>query len=133
MESSSAYESARLILRLYELRREPEMREAHDWFLASFHPGSADEIVAVLESENNERYRMVVGYWDMAASFVNHGAIELQMFLDACLESISAFSRIEHLLADLRVAIDSPRYLVHWERVMRSIPNSSEVFAHFRT
>ena len=38
---SSPYESANLILRLYELRRDPTMREARNWYARSFNPDTA--------------------------------------------------------------------------------------------
>lgn len=132
MEKSSVYESAQLILELYGLRREAKMREARDWFIARFHPQTAADVRAVLESPDNPKYRMVVGYWDMAASFVNHGAIDMQMFLDACPESVSTFSKLEHLLPELREMVGAPAYLTHWERVMRAIPGGRELFAKYR-
>src|SRR5687768_3884313 len=79
---SSAYESADLLLKLYDLRREPTMRQARQWF-GTFHPESADDITAALRSEHSSYYRMVTTYWDMAASFVNNGAIDEKMFNDA--------------------------------------------------
>lgn len=35
---SSAYESADLILKLYDLRREEVMRKAREWYMRQFHP-----------------------------------------------------------------------------------------------
>ena len=34
----ATYDDVNLILRLYELRREDKMRQAQQWFAASFHP-----------------------------------------------------------------------------------------------
>jgi hypothetical protein len=45
---SSAYESADLILKLYDLRREELMRKAREWYLREFHPQSAEDVVNVL-------------------------------------------------------------------------------------
>ena len=36
---------AELILKLYDLRREPEMRNARSWWFADFWPESADDIM----------------------------------------------------------------------------------------
>src|SRR5437667_12349940 len=76
------YESAKLILELYDLRREATMRKARDWFFR-FNPTSVEEIRAVVMSEYSGYYRMVTSYWDMAAALVNHGAIDEQMFNEA--------------------------------------------------
>ena len=41
----SREEQAALVLKLYELRREPAMREARAWFATRFDPVNAGEIV----------------------------------------------------------------------------------------
>ncbi len=75
-------EDANLILRLYEIRREPVMREARNWFF-TFNPTSAAEYMEAIMGEHSGHLRMVITYWDMAASLVNNGAIDEQMFNDA--------------------------------------------------
>ena len=70
------FESALLNLRLFELRREPVLREAREWFLRDFNPETFEELVALLGGERNASFRMVLGYWDMAASLVTTGAID---------------------------------------------------------
>jgi len=120
------YESAQLILRLYELRREPVMREARHWFVREFHPQTLDDVLAALGSEHNAHLRMVAGYWDMAASFVTHGAIDRQMFLDGNGEIVATFAKIEHLLPEVRAARNQPAFLKHVESLVRSIPGIDE-------
>src|SRR3989440_10249936 len=73
--------SAELILRLYELRREEVMRKARTWYFG-FHPESVEDITAVARGEHSAYFRMVTSYWDMACSFVNHGAVDEEMFKD---------------------------------------------------
>jgi hypothetical protein len=75
------FESALLNLQLFELRREPVLREARDWFLREFNPESFAELVALARGERNASFRMVLGYWDMAASLVTTGAIDADAFL----------------------------------------------------
>ena len=72
---STPYENADLLMRLYDLRREAKLRDARDWVIRSFNPGSPEDYTAALASEDSAKVRMVFGYWDMAASFVVHGAI----------------------------------------------------------
>ena len=72
----SKVESADLILKLYDLRREKKMRKARDWMF-SFNPTSADDIMQTMMNPDVGPYlRMVTSYWDMCAVFVNEGAIE---------------------------------------------------------
>jgi hypothetical protein len=121
---------ADLILKLYELRREPVMREARSWF-ATFNPKSTDDFVEVLTSDKSGYYRMVTSYWDMAASLVNNGAIDAQMFNDANGEHVFVYAKVEPFLADLR-AQGTPQFLVHLERLVKQIPNIDERLKYVR-
>ena len=111
---------ADLILKLYDLRREPTMREARNWFF-SFNPQTPNDFMDVLLGDKSGYYRMVVSYWDMAASLVNHGAIDADMFNDANGEHIFVFAKIEPFLPALR-EMGNPDFLVHLERVIKEIP-----------
>ena len=69
---------AEIIMRLYDLRRETEMRKARAWYAASFWPTSADDVIQVINVANpqeNAWFRQVSGYWEMAASFVLRGEL----------------------------------------------------------
>src|ERR671931_1863997 len=102
MAAPSPFESARLIPRLYELRREPVLREARAWFLRDFNPTTAEECLAVARGERNAWFRMVLGYWDMAASLVTFGAIDAAMFRAANTEIMATFAKVEPFLSRLR-------------------------------
>jgi hypothetical protein len=117
------FESAQLILKLFEMRREPLLREARTWFLRHFHPASIDDIRGVLASPDSGKYRMVIGYWDMAASLVSHGAIDREMFLDANGEIFGTFAKIQPLLADMRTNAQTPGLAKHIEAVVMSVPD----------
>lgn len=121
---STPYESARLNLKLFELRRDPLLREARTWFLRTFHPESVDDVVAVLSGPDNAKCRMVLGYWDMAASLVGHGAIDAASFRDAHPEILATFAKVRPFLADLRRLNNAPDYLRHTERVVIGFPNA---------
>ena len=101
------FESATLILDLYEKRREPLMREARDFFV-TFDPQAFDEFKAGLFGPKSAYIRMVMSYWDMAASFVNNGAIDGKMFLEATGEFILVFGRLEPLLPQIREMFGNP-------------------------
>ena len=115
-------ESAQLILKLYELRREPVLREARAWFIREFHPDSVDDVKAAMATERNPHMRMVVGYWDMACSLVVHGAIDREMFLDANGEVFGTFAKIQPLLGAIRESMSSPAFAKHIEAVVMPVP-----------
>lgn len=123
------YESADLLMKLYDLRREETMREARNWF-AGFFPNSAEEIMqTIINPETSAKYRMVVSYWDMAASFVNHGAIDEEMFNDASAEGVMVFSRIEPFLEEMRQMFNRPKMLTNLETLVMRMPNAKEMLA----
>src|SRR5260221_12115823 len=88
------FESAQLNLQLFDLRREPVLREARDWFLREFNPESFAELVTILGGPRNASFRMVLGYWDMAASLVTTGAIDADAFRVAHSEVFATFGKI---------------------------------------
>ena len=125
----SKVESADLIMKLYDLRREEKMREARNWFVGFF-PNSTEEIMqTALNSETSAYYRMVVSYWDMAASFVNHGAIDEEMFMEVSGECILVFAKIEPYLAELREIIKRPKMLTNLEKLVMRQPDAKEMLA----
>jgi hypothetical protein len=119
----SKHDDANLILKLYDLRREPVMREARAWFF-TFVPESPQDFIDVMISDKSGYLRMVVSYWDMAASFVSHGAIDEQMFNDANGEHLFVYAKIAPFLQELRSIFANPQFLEHLENVVTRIPNA---------
>ena len=120
------YESADLILKLYDLRREKKMRKAREWFF-TFNPTSADEIMQTMMDKKAGPYlRMVTSYWDMAASFVNHEAIDAAMFNETAGEHVMVFAKVEPFLAELREKFQSPQAFAHLEKAILSMPDGAE-------
>ncbi len=96
---------AEIILRLYELRREPRMRAARQWVIHEFNPKSLDELLAVQRdfgSEHNQFWRQVVGYWEMAAAFVLRGALDEELFFDANGENVFLFAKFGRFNAEYK-------------------------------
>ena len=122
---------ADLILKLYDLRREPVMREARNWFF-SFNPTSVAEYMEAMMGDHSGHLRMVISYWDMAASLVNNGAIDEQMFNDANGEQLFIFAKIEPILEELRQQWQQPDMLKHFETIIRRIPDNKEKLAAIR-
>jgi hypothetical protein len=126
------FESALLNLQLFELRREPVLREARDWFVREFNPESFDELLTIVSGQRNASFRMVVGYWDMAASLVTTGAIDAAAFLAAHGEVFATFSKIHPFLAELRQVSSEPDFCKHLEAVVLAAPNAEAILARRR-
>ena len=126
------FESASLNLKLFELRREPVLREARDWFLREFNPETFDEFVALVSGTRNASFRMVLGYWDMAASLVTTGAIDGDAFRAAHGEMFATFSKIQPFLEGLRAASQEPDFCKHIEAVVMAVPDAEAILTRRR-
>jgi hypothetical protein len=118
-------DSANLILKLYELRREPVMREARN-FMFTFDPKSVEDYMAGMMGPNSAHIRMVTSYWEMACSFVVNGAIDAAMFDETQGEHIIVFGKIEPFLADFRAKMGSPGAFKSMEQVCTNAPGGIE-------
>jgi hypothetical protein len=130
--SSTAYESATLLIRLYELRRDPMMREARAWYVSKFHPTSADDILKTLGGPDSAHFRMVTSYWDMAASFVLNGAIDEKMFAEANGEHVIVYAKMEPFLEEFRAKTGNPNYYGSLEKLVLKAPGITDRLAAIR-
>jgi hypothetical protein len=117
------YESAKLNLQLFEMRRESVLRKARDWFITDFFPESVDDYFAAYATDKNPWIRMVVGYWDMAASMVTQGAIDQASFIAAHGEIIGTFSKIQPHLEGIRARF-GPNWMANMEKVVMAMPDA---------
>jgi hypothetical protein len=118
------FESAQLNLQLFDLRREAVLREARSWFLLEFNPETFEELVATISGPRNSAFRMVIGYWDMAASLVTTGAIDADAFRAAHGEIFGTFSKIQPFLSELRAASGEADICEHIEKVVLGAPHA---------
>jgi hypothetical protein len=111
-------EQVNLMLRLFEDRREPKLREARDWFSASFHPKTADDLTRICPpgSKENTYMRMVLGYWEMVASIVNRGLIDEEFFFESNGEQWVVFEQVKPVLGAWRAMFSSPNFLANLEQ-----------------
>lgn len=116
MDRIPDHHDAELILKLYDLRREPVMRENRSRFLKEFWPRTAAEMVAVTKSDHplNVSYRQVTTFWEMAYMLCRYDTLSVDMLLESSTEGLYAFARIEPYLAELRAATN-PRTLRNTE------------------
>ena len=121
------YESAILNLRLFELRREPVLREARAWFVRDFNPDSFAEMAAIVTGERNASFRMVMGYWDMAASLVTTGAIDAAAFLAANGEIFLTFAKVQPFLEEARAATGERDFCRHIEAVVMGAADAQDI------
>ena len=110
---------AELLLRLYEIRRDPELRQARKWFLTEFKPaGWADIKSRYLSHSDEDRwFRMTTSYWEMVGTLVNRAVLHAELFFDHTGEDIVTWERCKAWIADARADI-RPTYLYQFERLV---------------
>jgi hypothetical protein len=123
--TSSKPEDALVILKLYEIRSEPLMRQARAWFFSEFSPKSGLDILALMQSGEKESafYRMVSSHWEVAAALVNNGGIDEKMFLEANSEHLVVFAKLQPFIAEIRDTIGEPDYLANLEQLVMKADN----------
>ena len=112
-DSQATYQDADLLLKLYDLRREPVMREART-FIVQFTPQSADDILKIMRAwgaKEGAYIRQVSGYWSMVASLVNHGVLNEALVYENCAEMYLLYAKFKPFLASIREGMGAPDYL----------------------
>ena len=110
MEVQSTFDDVNLILRLYELRREAKLRAARQWFGSSFKAKNMDEMAALCPpgSEQDAYFRMVISYWEMAASFITSGVLNRELFFQSGGELLFVWEKVKDLVPQVREAYKNP-------------------------
>jgi hypothetical protein len=96
---------AEIILKLYQLRTEPLMRQARAWMTGEFWPDTVDDFFAVASNPSdphNAYFRQVLTYWEMAAAMVLHGAVSAELFVDCNAEGFFLLAKFAHILEGIR-------------------------------
>jgi hypothetical protein len=122
MANKPTYDDANLLLRLYELRREETMRKARKWF-ASFSPNNPEDVqkVAARDSQENAYLRMVISYWEMAASFVTSGVLNEELFLQNSGEALVVWEKTRTLIEESRKMMNNPGFMKNFETIAQSL------------
>ena len=130
MAEKATTTDAELILKLYDLRREAELRKARNWWLG-FWPESVEDIMKVagaLGTQENAWMRQVGGYWEMAASLVLHGTLNKELFMEPSFsgEMFVIFSKIQPFLKEIREKVNNPGIFGNVEKVIASTEGGME-------
>src|SRR6185503_8794568 len=116
-----SHADAELLIRLYEMRRDPELRRGRMWFLTTFKPAGWSEIKSRYLSHDDEDrwFRMVTSYWELVGTLVNRGVLHDELFFDHTGEDVVTWERCKGWIADARADIRAT-YLYQFERLVRA-------------
>jgi hypothetical protein len=134
MAKNPTVADAQLILQLYDLRREPELRKARSWWLTEFWPATADDFIKVssaMGTQENAWLRQASSYWSMAALLVLQGTLNDELFLQPANSGEMYFilAKIHPFLKELREKIGDPHLFLNIEKVINSSKFSRERLA----
>jgi hypothetical protein len=115
---------ADIVMKLYDLRRESEMRKARNWYgNADFSSWEAVQKVATgWGTQENAWFRQTLTYWENAASLVLHGVVHSGLFFDWGGEMIFTYVRIKPYLKQMRQASGSDEFMAKTEKLLNSTP-----------
>ena len=125
------HHDAEIVMRLYDLRREPVMRESRDTLMVGFWPRSYEEVLAITrrEHELNRAFRQVATFWEMAYGMVKHGIVNAEYFLESSGEGFFLFAKIQPYLDQYRRDVNALAF-VNAEWVARECPPGRALFAN---
>jgi hypothetical protein len=113
-------EDAKVIMQLYDLRREPVMRAARKFMVSEFWPQNYEEFKTVVTgygTEPNAWLRQVLTYWNMVAAMVLQGAVNEQLFFETNNEPYFLWAKFGDYIAQARKDQIDPRFLSHLEKL----------------
>lgn len=119
-----------LLLKLYEMRRDEELRKARQWFDTEFAPQSAKDIMDILSGgfAKSAYFRMVLTYWEMVAALVDYGSIDADLIHASNVEHMRYYAKIEPFIEEVRefAGVD---FLSLLEKLVKSAPKFEESLA----
>ena len=120
---------ADIVLRLYEQRREPELRKARNYVCFEFAPTTIDEFTSVstnFGTPEQTYIRMAFSYWEQAAALVNRGAVHAGLFDDFGGELYFIYAKYKQFIPAVRRQMDNPNFLINIEKVAERSPQTRE-------
>jgi hypothetical protein len=98
------YHDADLVLRFYEMRREPVMRESRNLINGKFFPKSYDDIIAITKPEHpmNAAFRQTSTYWEMVYAMAKHGIINADYMIESNAEGLFLLAKFAPYLEQFR-------------------------------
>jgi hypothetical protein len=120
---------ADLCIKLYELRREAEMRKARDYVNYKFQPQGIEDVLKVVQAmgtQENAWARQVFSYWESAASLVLNGIVHPGLFFTWNGEMVFVYAKFKPYLKQLRQELGNPAFLAGVEKVVNSSPEAKK-------
>jgi hypothetical protein len=117
METKPTHEQAQLHLQVYDLRREPRLRQARDWFQQNYIVETVDDAmrIAAPGTETGAFTGMVMGYWEQACALLNYGLLHEDLFFETSGEFFGVWELLKPVVPEFRERFADKNLLTNLE------------------
>src|SRR5512140_2967801 len=124
--SAPTYQDADLILRIFEMRREPKLRESRDYMFTA-PAGTFEEYVKRFPeaSPHAGHWGKAFGYWDMVCHLVDKGVLSERLFNETNAEYVVLFYKYRSVIEGFREKMHNPELLKVVEKLATRHPRAS--------
>ena len=128
MASKPTHEQAQLHLQVYDLRREPRLRQARDWFQQNYIADTLEEAmrIAAPGTEPGTFFGMVIGYWEQACTLLNYGLLHEELFFQTSGEFFGVWEQLKAVVPQFREAFKAPHMLENLEQAAKRFEEWNE-------
>lgn len=118
MATKPTHEQAQLHLQVYDLRREPRLRQARDWFQQNYRAETVEEAmrIAAPGTEPGIFFGMVIGYWEQACALLNYGLLHEGLFFETTGEFFGVWELLKPVAPQFRKQFKDPNMLSNLEK-----------------
>lgn len=128
------HHDAELVLRAYELRREPVLRDARKTITIDWWPKSLDDLKAISswEHPHNASFRQVTSYWELVYGLARHEIVQPEYLAESSGgEGLMILAKVHPWLAPFR-EITGPRFLRNTEWIATETECGRELFTRIK-
>lgn len=128
MGTKPTHEQAQLHLQVYDLRREPRLRQARDWFQQNYRAETMEEAmkIAAPGTEAGTNVGMVIGYWEQACALLNYGLLNEDLFFETSGEFFFVWELLKPVTPQFRETYKDPNMLRNLETVAKRFEEWSD-------
>ena len=121
MATKPTHEQAQLHLQVYDLRREPRLRQARDWFQQNYHAETLEEAMRIGApgTEHGNFVGMVIGYWEQVTALLNYGLLNEDLFFETSGEFFGVWEQLKTVVPQFREAFHEPHMLANLEKAAK--------------
>src|SRR2546427_736674 len=118
METKPTHEQAHLHLQMYDMRREPRLRQGRDWFFKSYFVDNLEDAmrIAAPGTEGGALAMMGLSYWEQACAFLNYGLLHEGLFFETSGEFFGVWELVKPIDPQARERFMNKQFVAHLER-----------------